>query len=214
MPEDSIELGIFELPVVLLPGERTALHIFEERYKRMITECLESGEAFGVVFRDDDGARRIGCAARVEELLQRFDDGRMNIIVEGEQPFKVLDRYESPEYPAGTVEPIDSIEERPDEDPDAAQDAREVFAELAERASGERPDPDELDSDAYGIAARIELPVETKQRLLELRSEGERFRVLARALNAVSEALERSEKVAERAAGNGHVTFGEAAGEE
>jgi Lon protease-like protein len=209
MAEDSIELGIFELPVVLLPGERTALHIFEERYKRMIGECLESGEPFGVVFRDDDGARRIGCAARVEELLQRFDDGRMNIIVAGEQPFKVLDRYESPGYPAGAVEPIEAAQETPDEDPDAAQDAREVFAALAERATGEPPDPEGLeDSDAYGIAARIELPVETKQRLLELRSEGERFRVLARALTAVSEALERSEKIAERASGNGHISFG------
>ena len=208
MAEESLELGIFELPVVLLPGERTALHIFEERYKRMIGDCLDSGEPFGIVFRDDDGARRIGCAARVEELVERFDDGRMNIVISGEQPFRVLDRFDSPDYPSGSVEPIEAAEESGDEDAEAADSARESFAELAERATGERPDPEGLaDSDAYGIASRIELPAETKQELLELRSEGKRFRLLARALTAVSEALERSEMVAERAAGNGHISF-------
>jgi Lon protease-like protein len=208
MTEESVELGIFELPVVLLPGERTALHIFEDRYKRMIGDCLESGGPFGIVFKDDDGARRIGCAAQVEELVERFDDGRMNIIVAGQQPIRVLDRFDSPEYPSGSVETIDSTEEEPSDDPDAAADARETFAALAERATGERPDPDGLAaSDAYEIAARIELPAETKQELLEMRSESERIRLLARALRAVSEALERSELIAERASGNGHITF-------
>src|SRR5688500_19460778 len=69
------------------------LHIFEERYKRMIGHCLESEEPFGIVLRDDDGsARRIGCTARVTEVLERFDDGRMDIIVTGEEPFRVLER--------------------------------------------------------------------------------------------------------------------------
>ncbi|MFI5123138.1 MAG: LON peptidase substrate-binding domain-containing protein, partial [Vicinamibacteria bacterium] len=76
----GLELPIFELPLVLLPGELLPLHIFEERYKRMIARCLEDGEPFGIVFRDDDGgARRIGCEARVTEVTGRFDDGRLNI---------------------------------------------------------------------------------------------------------------------------------------
>src|SRR6478672_7985967 len=112
MTGDGLELPIFELPVVILPGELLPLHIFEERYKRMIGHCLETEEPFGIVFRDDDGsARRIGCTARVTEVLERFDDGRMNVVVSGEHPFRVLDRYEETEYPAGDVEPIDAAEE-------------------------------------------------------------------------------------------------------
>ena len=94
-------------PIVLLPGELMPLHIFEERYKRMIGHCLEAEEPFGVVLRDDDGsARRIGCTARVTEVLERFDDGRMDIVVTGEEPFRVLERFDGDEYPAGEVEAV------------------------------------------------------------------------------------------------------------
>jgi Lon protease-like protein len=209
--QSGLDLPIFELPVAILPGELLPLHIFEERYKRMIGHCLESDEPFGIVFRDDDGsARRIGCTARVAEVVERFDDGRMNVVVAGELPFRVLERYEAAEYPAGEVEPIDPDGERAGapagEDPAAADLARDAFAELVRRVSGEPPDPGELEAeDAYAIAARVELPAETKQALLELRSEQERMRVLAEALGALVSVLERSEEIAERARMNGKV---------
>jgi Lon protease-like protein len=200
------DLPIFELPVVLLPGELLPLHIFEDRYKRMIGHCLDAAEPFGIVFGDDEGARNVGCEARVTEVLERFDDGRMNIVVSGERPYRVLDRYESDEYPAGEVEPIDVGAEAGEEDEAAASIAREAFAALVERVSGERPEGSELDAeDAYAIAARVELPPETKQRLLELRSEGERMQVLADALRALAEAVARSREIAERARMNGKV---------
>ncbi len=202
------ELPIFELPIVLLPGERLPLHIFEEPYKRMIGHALEEGEPFGIVLRDDDGARSIGCTARIDDVLERFEDGRMNIVVSGEEPFKVLDRYEGDDYPAGEVELITEEEALPPIDESSAAKAREAFAELAERALGERPEAEELEgASAYAIAARIELPPETKQQLLELRDEDERMELLANALGAVEKALELAEKSAERAAGNGKVQF-------
>jgi Lon protease-like protein len=202
----GLELPIFELPLVLLPGEKVPLHIFEERYKRMVGSALEQAEPFGIVLRDDEGARSIGCTARVDEV-ERLDDGRMNIVVSGEAPFKVLDRFESPEFPAGEVELI-ADEEVPPVDEDSANAAREAFADLAERATGERPEPEELDSaSAYAIASRIELPAETKQQLLEMRDEDERMELLANALGAVGKALERAEEAAERASSNGKVHF-------
>ena len=203
----GLELPIFELPLVLLPGEQLPLHIFEDRYKRMVGIALEQDEPFGIVLRDDEGARSIGCTARIDDVLERFDDGRLNIVVSGEAPFKVLDRFESSEFPAGEVELIPE-EEVPPIDEASASAAREAFAELAERATGERPDPTELDhASAYAIAARIELPAETKQQLLEMRDEDERMTLLANALGAVGKALERAEEAAERASGNGKVQF-------
>jgi Lon protease-like protein len=206
MPSD---VPIFELPVVLLPGELLPLHIFEERYKRMIGHCLAAAEPFGIVFGDSDGARRIGCEARVAEVIERFEDGRMNIVVAGERPFRVLDRYEAPEYPLGEIEPIEVGADAGDDDDAAGALARDAFAKLVERVSGEEPDRDELaDDDAYSIAARVELPAETKQRLLEQRSEGERMRTLADALGALVAALARSREIAERAQMNGKVVVG------
>ena len=153
-------MPIFELPAVILPGELMPLHIFEERYKRMIGHCLDSEEPFGIVFRDDDGgARRIGCTARITEVTETFDDGRMNVVVTGEEPFRVLDRFEASEYPSGEVEPIDVEAETAEEPGEAADIARGAFAELIERVSGETPEDGQFaGDDAYAIAARVELP--------------------------------------------------------
>jgi Lon protease-like protein len=210
MAGDGLELPIFELPLVLLPGELLPLHIFEDRYKRMIDRCLEDGEPFGIVFRDDElGARRVGCEARVTEVTERFDDGRLNIIVTGERPFRVLDRFEAGDYPAGEVEPV---EPRSDEGAftDAAAEAREAFAQLVRRVGGEPPEAEELEAyDSYGIAARVDLPPETKQQLLEQRFEPERMRILAVALGVLVAAVSRSREIAERAKVNGKVIIGD-----
>lgn len=208
--EGATELPIFELPAVLLPGELMPLHIFEERYKRMIGHCLETEEPFGIVLRDDElGARRIGCTARVTEVIEQFEDGRMNIVVTGELPFRVLERFETAEYPAGEVAPVEPEDQTPElTDPAAAADARDAFAELVRRVSGSPPDQDELtECDSYDLAARVELPVDTKQRLLELRSEDERMATLAGALRDLVQTLRRSREIAERARMNGKVAF-------
>jgi len=210
MASDGVELPIFELPLVLLPGELLPLHIFEERYKRMIARCLEASEPFGIVFRDDDGgARRMGCEARVTEVTETFDDGRLNIIVTGERPFRVLDRFEAPDYPVGEVEPVDPGGPEADESAGAAE-ARAAFAQLVRRVGGEPPEGAELEAfDSYGIAARVELPPDTKQQLLEQRSEPERMRTLAAALGALVDAVTRSREIAERAKVNGKVIIGD-----
>jgi Lon protease-like protein len=194
--------------VALLPGELLPLHIFEQRYRRMIGRSIEENEPFGVVFRDGDGsAHRVGCTARVAEVLERFEDGRMNIVVAGEMPFRVLDRFQAPEFPTAEVELIDLGDEEAAADRRAAASARSAFAELLEEISGERPGGDELDAqDAYELAGRVELPPGTKQRLLELRSEDERMRLLERSLQTVAGALRRSGEITERARTNGRVT--------
>ena len=198
------ELPIFELPIVLLPGELVPLHIFEERYKRMIARSLDNGDPIGIVFRDETGgARNVGCTAQVADVLERFDDGRMNIVVAGESPFRVLDRADAPEFPVGEVELIDIEEEPEPDDVEAARGARTAFAELLEQVSQEEEAGTIGDEGSYELAGRIELPADTKQRLLELRSEDERMRLLERALRTVAEAVRRSQRVAELARSNG-----------
>jgi Lon protease-like protein len=203
---ESIELPIFELPVVLLPGELLPLHIFEERYKAMIARCLETGEPFGVVFAEEDSEpHEVGCTAEVTEVLERLDEGRLNIVATGGTPFRVLERHEAPEWPAGTVELIDLASEPDEDDPEATERARAAFDDLAREAADDPDEVAELDADdAYSIAARITLPPETKQALLEMRSERERIRALARALEAVRRAVERSRRIADTAKSNGH----------
>ncbi len=200
-------LPIFELPLTLLPGEQVPLHIFEERYKRMIETSISSGEEFGILLSDGDGARSVGCTAAVEEVLERFEDGRLNVVVTGVRPFKVLDRFGDPEDPAAEVEVIEA--HAGEEDAGAAEGARSAFLDLAEQASGQRPDEAEVaEQSAYGLAARVELPSETKQELLQIGDEGERMALLADVFSTLLETLARSEEIAERAQGNGKVRIG------
>src|SRR5687768_7383838 len=130
------DFPLFPLPIVLLPREVVPLHIFEDRYKTMITLCLEDVSEFGIVWLSDDGLKELGCTARVTELIERTEDGRMNILVKGASPFRLLERSEEHPFPAGTVELLpdraESVQEK------VGRGAREGFATLVERVTDQR----------------------------------------------------------------------------
>ena len=200
------DFPLFPLPIVLLPTEVVPLHIFEDRYKTMIGLCLDEGIEFGVIWLSDDGLKEIGCTARVTEVLEQTDDGRMNILVEGDAPFRLVERREQHPYPAGMVELLD--DRREDVETSVGEEARETFAELVERVTDRRPEKGTLDEvGAYEMAASVDIGAEVKQGLLELRSEQARLRLLSRLFKAAMDRLEVAERIAEQARGNGKVKF-------
>ena len=196
---------IFPLPLVLLPTELAPLHIFEERYKLMINDCLDESTEFGIVWLGDDGLAEIGCTARVTELIDRMDDGRMNILVRGGRPFRLLRRVDDLAYPAGDIEVLEDEADAPESHAEAA---RTVYAEVVEKATDQRPeDVDLAGMDAYGMAATIELEPALKQKLLDSRSEDERLDMVEALFEKAVERLERAEHVSEVARSNGKVHF-------
>src|SRR5436305_15050857 len=108
------EFPLFLLPIVALPGELIPLHVFEERYKKMIGDCLEAESEFGIVWLSDESLREVGCAARIERVLERMEDGRMNVVVRGTRPFRVLERQSHLAYPAGVVDFVEDRNQQPD----------------------------------------------------------------------------------------------------
>jgi Lon protease-like protein len=202
---DSIErFPLFPLGLVLLPEEVVPLHIFEERYKLMIGECLDQETPFGILWMSDDGLRDIGCTARVTQLLEQMDDGRMNVLVQGAEPFRLLRRIEDLPYPAGDVELLDE-EEEAEPDAVAGAGARERYADLVERVTDSRPAEGDLDGlDAYGMAATLDFELEAKQNLLELRSESGRLERLIELFGSALERIDVAEATAETARTNGH----------
>jgi Lon protease-like protein len=196
---------LFPLEIVVLPGEVVPLHIFEERYKTMIGECLDEEREFGIVWVSEEGIKEVGCSVAITELLERADDGRMNILTQGSEPFRLLRRIDDMPYPAGDVELLED-EAEDHEDDEVRDQAHERYAELVERVTDSRPEPDELEAmGAYAMAATIELPLAAKQRLLELRSEGERLHAVEGLLGAAMKRLDYAELASERARGNGKV---------
>ena len=196
---------LFPLGIVLLPGEVMPLHIFEERYKTMINHCLDSESEFGIIWASDEGLQPVGCSARITQLLQRMEDGKMNILIEGVRRFRVVRQIKDMDYPAGDVELLEEDTEAAD-DAGAGVAARQGYADLVERVTDTRPSEADLaELDSYGMAATIAFEPQAKQELLELASESAR---LGRLSSLFAEALERyefTERASERAKSNGQV---------
>jgi Lon protease-like protein len=207
MPDRVVrDFPLFPLGKVALPHELVPLHIFEERYRTMIGECLESGSEFGIVWADDEGVRPVGCAMEITEVLERMDDGRMNILTRGTRPFRIVDERHDLAYPAGTVEFVRDKEEQPDEKTVAA--AHEAYGALVEQATDRAPEADELrEMTAYQMAATVDFGQDAKQGLLDLRSENARLRLVTRLFRAASRRLEFIERAQARARSNGKVRF-------
>jgi Lon protease-like protein len=202
---------LFPLGIVALPGEGVPLHIFEQRYRTMIERCL-AGEpgtlerSFGIMWLADDELKPVGCSCELERVLERMDDGRLNILARGRTPFRLLERQEDLPYPAGEVEFLDD----PDEEPDleAASATRELYADLVRQATDHEIGTSELEAmSAYGMAATVEFGAPAKQELLELRSENARMRLLAEMLRGAIERVELLERAQARARSNGKVRF-------
>jgi Lon protease-like protein len=203
----SREFPLFPLGLVALPGELVPLHIFEERYKTMMTGCLEDETEFGIVWLSDDGLREIGCAMAIERVLERMDDGRMNLLTRGTRPFRVLERQGHLPYPAGVIEFVEDEADEPD--PELAGSARAAYGDLVKRATDHEPTSEELEQmTAYDMAATVDFGPEAKQELLDLRSENARMRLVGRLFRAATKRLDFVDRAQARARSNGKVRFG------
>ena len=201
------ELGLFPLGIVLLPTEQLPLHIFEERYKELIGECLEHGGEFGLVYADDDGLRDLGTRAQVVDVLTRFEDGRLNILVEGGERFRLTELTDGRSFNTGLVSPLEDEEDPADSA--AVDEALRLFGVLRELTESEVDPPDPaLPQLSYALAGKVELPVDEKFGLLGETSERRRMEQVQELLaNAVLTA-QRVRRAAERASTNGKVDFG------
>jgi len=198
------ELGLFPLGIVLLPTEQIPLHIFEDRYQELIAECLADEREFGLIFADEDGLRELGTRAAVTEVLERFDDGRLNVVVEGRERFRLLELTGGRSFQTGVVEPL---EDEPDPaDPADEERALELFGRLVELTGAEvEPPAPGAAQLSFELAGRFEFAAELKQRLLGLTSERGRVHMLAEVLEGAAQAVEREREIAERASTNGKV---------
>ena len=199
------ELGLFPLPIVLVPTERIPLHIFEPRYKELIDECIELGEEFGLVLATGDGAvHEIGTRARVAKLVEVLDDGSMNIVVEGGERFRLLDLTTGRAFTTGIVEQV-----LDDDEPALGADverALEVFSELASSSDSDVDVPDPLSPlFDFELAARVDFTVESKQEVLSMTSPRARMTALVGLLEVALEAVKLELTLRERAGRNGKV---------
>lgn len=209
MPDPEYELlPLFPLGLVLVPGELLPLHIFEERYKRLIADCRETGGPFGIVLSREGGLAVVGCTARVGAVLEEFSDGRLNIVVRGGERFRLVE-LRPPDLP--DVEPLGALVEYLDDTPGGAapevnEATERLFARALELTDSGSPKPGSGEVPrSFQIAGLFEIEPMVKQRLLQSRNEIERLELLAGFFTALVERLEllRSREDAIRGNGKG-----------
>ena len=164
---------------MLFPGTPLPLHIFEDRYKEMIGEAIENHTEFGVVLAGEKGILNTGCTAVVDKVVERYDDGRMDIIAVGRRRFEIMMLNDEKSYLRGAVEFFDDEEEEPGT-PETRQRAMDGYKSLRDIEGGsELLEPEPGTPQLSFQLAQVIPDLNFRQTLLNMRSENERIARLA-----------------------------------
>lgn len=196
-----VDLGLFPLDLVLVPGERLPLHIFEPRYRELIGECLDRATEFGLIYQEGVALSRVGTRARVDEVMQRFPDGRLNVMVAGTTRFRLVEQTEGRSFITALVGEIEDIP-----DPASDEEVAACLAAFARATAGS--DAGEgffTEGLAFALASEVALPNLVKQELLEMLSERDRVLRLTDVLHGEAGAEIRAREIERRASGNGKI---------
>lgn len=208
------DLPLFPLPIVLFPGTMLPLHIFEERYKQMMKDCLEGSKIFGICFHSEkDGwpppEGRIGAIAQIMAVVP-LDDGRMNILTIGGTRFRVARYNALKPYLKAEVEliqdhlPEDECKPLMGELKKLYEEAGKALKELNDEQVLPTELPDTPEEFSFAIASVLQLTVEEKQQLLEIRSSLVRLKKLKNYLAGIVDQYSVRSQIHSHAKLNGH----------
>lgn len=197
-------LPIFPLGVVLYPQERLPLHIFEPKYREMVKVCLEEDRPFGVLLFDEGEMAEIGCTAQIINVVTRYDDGRMDILVEGRRRFRLLEVHSERPYMTAVIEMVnESREPAESELKERAITQHMKLLELAGRTV--RPSLyQDVREVSFVMAHNAGLTLRQKQKVLELPSESERIAFLVDHFEDLIPRVEQIEDLKRKIQSNGH----------
>lgn len=195
-------LPLFPLSLVLLPAMPLPLHIFEERYKEMMSDIVPAGVEFGVVLAKEGGIVNIGCTARVERILRSYPDGRLDLIAVGQRRFQIESLDENKSYLRAEVEFFndDDATEVP---PELHEKAVAAYRLLAENPADEEESGLDLVRVSFQLAQLI-TDLDKRQTVLALRSEVKRLEYLIRVIPEYLAQRERATRARKLAPLNGH----------
>ena len=205
-----MKIPLFPLDVVLFPGAALPLHIFEDRYKEMITGCLYQQAPFGVVRAQREGLAVIGCTAQIVSVLQRYDDGRLDIFCRGADRFEIELLDTSRSFLQAEVDLLQ------DDSRKSTRAERERCVALHfevmelsgsnEDASGPERFSFNLDEPvSFQLAAALPADLNFKQLILALPSDAERTAKLLEFYDNVLPKLRRGVQTGKAAKRNGHI---------
>ena len=198
-------LPLFPLDLVLFPGTPLPLHIFEPRYREMITECLDQKMSFGVVRAKEEGVAEIGCTAEIITVARKYPDGRMDIVTEGRERFEVMQVNQERSFLQAEVL---YLQDAPDQaSAEEIAQAVKLQGEIFELAGSSSANSSEIAGSqlSFSLVGPMPLDLDFKQTLLGLKSEAERLQAVISYFEAILPNLRRTMRIRQKAGGNGHV---------
>jgi Lon protease-like protein len=200
----STLLPLFPLDLVLLPGTPLPLHIFEPRYREMISECLDRSQHFGVLRTKEQELAEIGCTAEILTVTKKYEDGRMDIVTEGRVRFEVLQLNQERSFLQAEV--IYLRDELVAASREEITQALKLHGEIMILAGAEPERSSEVDEGtlSFHLAGSLPLDLDFKQSLLGMKSEAERLRAIIAFFENILPTMRRTVHVRRKAGGNGH----------
>lgn len=198
-------IPLFPLDLVLFPGTSLPLHIFEPRYKEMISECLDRKKSFGIVRAKEEGVAEIGCTAEIITVAKKYPDGRLDILTQGRERFEVMQVSQERSFLQAEV--LYLRDEPGQASPEDIAQAVKLQGEIMQLAGSAPDHPPQFDKSllSFNLVGPLPLDLDFKQTLLGMKSEAARTRAVISYFEAILPNLRRTVQVRQKAGGNGHV---------
>jgi Lon protease-like protein len=208
--QSRITIPLFPLGLVLLPQMPLPLHIFEERYKLLIGECLDNPKEFGIVYFNGTDIQAIGCTASIQKVLKRYEDGRLDILTRGENRFEINEMYDHKPYLEARVTLFDDeLTENSAACQKLADNGMNLLKQFAgiSGAQGEYGFAEIMDlkSISFLIAGCEGFSYEEKQKFLEMSSTSERLEKSVGSLAKIIERAKITAQIQKIIGGNGNM---------
>ena len=202
----SGRLPLFPLGIVVYPDEPVPLHIFESRYREMVQLCMAEDRPFGIVYATEDEIAEVGCTARVRRVLNKYDDGRLDIVASGEVRFRLVQVFRDQPCLTADVATFGVDGSTEEVDTESRERVITLHIKLLEMAG------EEIRTSIYEnapwvsfvVARNAGLEVEQKQELLEMTTEDERVAYLIEHFRTLFARVEQAQEMNRLAQGDGH----------
>ena len=167
------KIPLFPLNMVVLPFEKVPLHIFEPRYKKMISESIENNSPFGIVLNNNGSVDSVGCTLNVTKVIKHYESGEYDLIATGKKCFQIIDKSKEDNLWIGNIEymkgPI--IEEG-----NLLKSVQNKYLELVIKLGKEKDFEQYIDKEiSFQFLAGISLPTDIKRNILLLENENKRL---------------------------------------
>ena len=204
----SDRLPLFPLGIVIYPDEPVPLHIFEPRYRDMVKRCLAEDRPFGIVYATEEEIAEVGCTARVRRILNKYDDGRLDIVASGEERFRIVEVFRDQPYLTADVATFGIDDTTEDVDTNSRERVITLHIKLLEMAGEEMRTSvyENAQSVSLVVARNAGLEMEQKQELLEMTTEDERVAYLIEHFKNLFARVEQAQEMNRLAQGDGHST--------